>query len=120
MTKDEHTWKSWGKQPNQTMHHQTDCECPYCDYNFSEYEFVIGFSNSNYMKRDRDPVLEKINTCAGVVVKECPKCFELCFQHIYQLSLDRATETVMTLSDFFKVPGVRETFLKMLNEVNNE
>ena len=112
----EYTWKKWGKQPNQAMRHQEDIECPYCDYHFSKHEYIVGFSNSDYLKR---PTVCKINPCAGVVVKECPKCFELCFQHIYQLSLDRVTKTVMTLPDFFKVPGVKEAFLKMTEEVRD-
>lgn len=114
-------WTSWGKQPNQTMRHQGDRdECPYCGYDdqllFMLNAYIVGFSTQvDHETNCYDPD----NPCVGIVVKECPHCFEHCVCHIYRQGAERLARKALTKPDFFKVPSAQKTFLKMLKGLKN-
>ena len=128
MTRKLGTWKSWGKQPNETMKRQEDQdECSHCGYLERSQQghagqlrhYAVGFSNKpEYCKpeyADKHPERQAV----GVLVKECPKCFQFCHCHMFRIGCMLIERKVDKNPQFFKVPGVYEIFMQMLKEMEN-
>ena len=114
MNAPDHEWKNWGKQPSSAMKHRGDWhDCPYCTHRQqSLYSFIAGFRASDVFN-------------LGFIIIECPKCFQLSFFHAHSDNMEtaKAIELDRRINkdpNYLKVPGAREAFLKMLNEVNDE
>ena len=104
-------WKKWGKQPNSAMRHQDDHEeCPACAYRIISdristfYPYVVGYQSQK-------PYFNRV----GMIVIECPKCFEFFTSHVHTTDTFLA-EQVLEHPDYFKIPKARKALLQMLEE----
>jgi len=114
----EKEWQSWGIQPNSSMTHQLGINCPYCDYYQRQkdmYRYVVGFCNDEKYRKPTYPGAGLFVNFrrAGVVVIECPKCFEKFFAHTSE-ELNHSIERYMRDNpEYLLIPGAYEDYLKM-------
>ncbi|NQT49860.1 hypothetical protein HQ571_04160 [Candidatus Kuenenbacteria bacterium] len=124
MTRKLGTWKRWGKQPNQAMRHQFDQDvCSHCGYREGMllYKYGVGFSNElEFCKPEYENNKIVRYLAVGVLVRECPQCFEHCYSHVYKISCTVIERQVNKYPPFLIVPGAYEAFMQMLKEVGND
>lgn len=110
MTKESMPWQSWGVQPHEEMKHRVSpFECPHCWYSHMNWwELFVGFSDE---KEEYKKSTWSGYPMAGVVVMECPSCFELSWCHI-----DEEKCHVGWL-ERLSVPNAKEAYGKMLERV---
>lgn len=103
-------WRSWGISPHEEMKHRLEpWECPYCNHQHQRYwEHCVGFSDE---KEEYKHSSWANFSMAGVVVIECPSCFELSWCHITEESCD--DNWLQMLS----IPTAKEAYRQMLERV---